>query len=183
MTAADGFIDGFLEYLHAVKLLIAQPQEFFKQSGILPEYRAKLLFALPPILIYGVAQAALHRNPFLIPLHVAASYVEILVWMAALRLVLLMFGERRSFDETLLIAATSAIVFLVAWIPVAGAPLAVIAAGALSVQGLTHSFKMNNGAALAAVALPVVVTGLVGAVLSWIFILLASFFQIFADSQ
>lgn len=167
------------EYVHAVRSLFTEPTEFFEKAAAPPDFRLLLLFALPPVLIYAVVQGLVVKNPLLIPLYLIAAYAEIGVWMVALKYVVILFGERRTFNETLFIAVSAANVFAVAWIPVAGAPLAVLGAGALTMLGLMHGFKMHYGAALTAVALPLVVTGIVGGLLSWLLILVSSVLTVF----
>lgn len=183
MSEFEQLKDTVVEYCQAIQMLVTNPGEFFAQSGALPGYRTKFLFALPPVLVYAVAESVVHKNPLLAPLYILSAYAEIAVWMVTLKFVIVLFGESRTFEETLTIASSVALVFLIAWIPVAGPPLAVLGAGIFTVFGLTHNFKMHSGAALTAVALPVVVTGIVGAALSFVLIFLSSIFQTFAGPQ
>jgi hypothetical protein len=166
--------DFVVEYCDGVRTLLTNPAEFFSQSGSLPGYQVKLLFALPPILVYSIAESILQKNPWLSILYFVAAYAYIGIWMTALKFVLVVFGEKRTFDETLYISASASFVFLIAWIPNCGAPIAALGAGLWTVFGLTHGFKMNNGAAVAAVALPAVVTGVAGMAFTWLLVLLTT---------
>jgi hypothetical protein len=169
-----------VDYLSSLKSLVSNPKDFFGEMGPVPDYKVGLTFALPPVLVYAIAESVQKENPYLFPLYCLAAYGEIAFWMVALKYVLIPFGERRSFKETLQIAAPVSFVFSIAWIPYVGAPLAVVAAGLWTVLGLTYGFKMNSGAALTAVTLPVVVAGVLGALLSFVFIFLASLSRVFS---
>ena len=181
MQATNFMQDTFVEYLEAVRLLVTNPIEFFAHEKALPDIRTKVLFALPPIAVYAIAECLVHKNPFLGPLYLVAAYLEIGAWTLALMFVVRMFGEKRSFDETLFIGSAISFVYLIAWIPEVGPPLAALAAAAWTLLGLVHGFKMNSGAALTAVSLPVVVTGVVFVAISWLLVILSTMCQMFAE--
>lgn len=167
------------EYLQAVRLLATKPQEFFDAGKDLPHWRCELLFALPPALVYCLAMAVSLNSLLSGALYLLIAYLAIGLWMVSLKFVLIVFGENRSFREALHIAAPASTVFLVAAVPTYGPPAAFLLAGLLTVVGLTFYLKMNPGAAVAAVALPVVVSGFAGALLSFLFLGLASMMTIF----
>ena len=168
-------------HLEAVKLLAIKPGQFFQEVAPLPSYQAQALFVLPQVLVYVGGQAALSARPLVTGLLAAAgSYAGIALWTVVLRYTLRFFGERRSFFEVAHIATCSTLPLVLGWIPLAGAPLLCFGVGFYTYQGLTGAFKMNQGAAMAAVALPVVVSGLVGVLFSFVFLWLASLSTIFA---
>ncbi len=179
MIKPEQLKETLFEYCGAIKLLAINPAGFFEQSKALGSSRLKLLFAAPPVLIFSLAESIIQHNAFIALLCLVSAYAAIAGSAVVLKFVLPIFGQSRSFDETLHITSSAAICFLLAWIPAAGMPLAVVCGALWTVLGLTYRFKMHSSAALTAVALPIVVAGVVGAGLSLIFILLASITRLF----
>jgi len=173
--------DTAVEYGAAMRLLLTAPGEFFAGGRGMPGCRRKLVFALPPVLVYAAATGAVLHNAIWTPVYLVAAYAYIGVWALTLRYVLVPFGEKRSFEEALYIAVCASPAFLIAWVPVVGGPVAALAAGLLTILGLVHRFKMHGGAALAVVTLPVVLVGLSSVFLSFIFMALASLSSIFGS--
>jgi hypothetical protein len=169
-----------LDYLTAVRTLALHPRRYFEESKPLPDMKLQFLAAVPPVVLYAAATAILNKTTIQGLAYVVGGYTAIVVWTAVLKYILIPFGEKRSMEDLLHIATSASMAFLVAWIPVAGPPIAVLLAGFWSFSGLVHYLKMNSGAAIAAVALPIVICGALGSILSFIFLGLASISTLFA---
>lgn len=167
------------DYLEAARFLLLHPGQFFAQAPVLSDYKAQLLSAWPPVLVFAVGMASMHRPFWLGILDGLMAYIGIVVWAIAIKYTVVFFGERRSFHEALHVASCAALALALAWLPVVGLPAAYMLIGFWTYHGLTGYFKMNSGAALAAVALPVVVVGFGGVLLSFLFLWIASLTTIF----
>src|SRR5262249_14390976 len=109
-----------------------------------------------------------------------AAYAGLGLWTVALKYVLVAFGEKRSFEEALHVSSCAAAPLIVGWIPLVGLPLMYVLVSLFTFLGLVFHFKMDKGAATAAITLPVVVLGFGGALLSLMFLWLASLSTLFA---
>lgn len=178
VSELDHFKATILEYCTNTRELIFSPRTFFSNHS-LPGYQTKLFFAMPPVLVYATAVSLMNKHSILSPFYVLVAYGEIALWAASLRYVVKLFGEQRSFDETLHIAVSAAIFFAIAWIPMVGPPAAFVGAALWTVFGLVNKFKMNKGAALTAVSLPVVVSGFAIGILLYLLMLLSSVSRLF----
>ena len=167
-------------YLSAMRFLLIKPHAFFAEYPPLPDYRQQLLFILPPACVFAAGMAWQQASPWWALAYLPAAYAGVALWAVILKYVLVAFGEKRSFREVLHVSACSSVPLLVGWIPHFGLPALYLLVGLLTFLGLVFHFKMHSGAALAAVALPVVVAGFGGGILSFIFLWLASLSTIFA---
>ncbi len=164
-----------------MRLLLLKPHEFFATMPPLENRKQKLLFALPPALVFSVGMAWQAGNALWAILYLGAAFAGIGLLALALKYVLVVFGENRSFEDALHISSCAAPVpLLVGWIPVVGMPAMYVLVSLFTFLGLVFHLQMNKGAATAAVTLPVVVLGFGGALLSLVFLWLASISTIFA---
>lgn len=180
MSIGQDLAGNLTAYLGALKLLALNPATFFAEVKRLPDYKAQAWFALPQVAVFALGLGVLSGKPVLIALYSAGAYAGIAVWTVVLRYVLRFFGEQRGFDETAHIVTCSTLPFFIGWIPVVGGPLLYLGVGFYCYVGLTAGLKMNQGAALAAIALPVVLSGFLGALFSFVFLWIASLSTIFS---
>lgn len=152
--------------------LLLHPATFFLEHPAPSDYRTQLMLPLPAIAVFSVLSACVGLKPLLLFSGFLAAYALIGIWMLSLRYCLLMFGENRSFQEVLHISTCAAFAFLFGWLPVVGGPLCALYAAFLTWTGLVYTFKMNPGAALAAVSVPVVIGGFAGGILTYVLFLL-----------
>lgn len=180
MTQSDQLKELAVEYLSAMRLLLIKPQEFFATMPPLEDRKQKMLFALPPALVFSVGMAWQLGNALWALLFLPLAFGSIWLIAVALKYVLPVLGESRSLDELLHISSCAAPApLLVGWIPVVGLPAMYVLATLFTFLGLVFNFKMNKGAATIAVTLPVVALGFGGGILSMLFIWLASISTIF----
>jgi len=162
-----------------MRLLLLKPQEFFADTLPLKNYKEKLLFVLPPALVFAVGMAFQTSNPLAVVLYLVGAYAGLGLWTVALKYVLVVFGEKRTFEDALHISSCAAAPLAVGWIPLVGIPVMYVLVSLFTFFGLVFYFKMDKGAATAALTLPVVVLGFGGAVLSMVFLWLASISTLF----
>jgi hypothetical protein len=134
---------------------------------------------LPAVLIYALCEAFLRHATWWTLIYMIGAYLSLSLWTAATKYILVFFGEKRSWQEVLHITSCAFIALVLAAIPVVGEAIAVLLIGFWTYEGLVYGFKMNRGAATAAVALPVVICGFIGSILSFIFVGLASLSTLF----
>ena len=163
-----------------MKLLVTKPADFFAEAEPAASYKPMLLFVVPPVLIFSAGTAVLSRSWLNLATSLALASICLALWTAALKFGVLIFGEKRSWVEALQISACASLPVALGWIPYVGLPAAAVGTGYLSYLGLVHHFKMNQGAAMAAVSLPVVICGLGGTVLSFLLLALASISTMFS---
>jgi hypothetical protein len=163
-----------VDYGTALRMLIQHPMQFFETTRPLPSYTRQALFPLPSVLLYAICEGFIRNAFWWAPIYMIGVYLALAAWTAIIRKILPVFGETRSWSEVLHITAASWMATAFAGIPVVGQAIAVVVAGMLTYIGLVHQFKMNRGAATAAVTLPVVICGLLGSILSFILVGMAS---------
>lgn len=163
-----------------MRFLLSKPHKFFAEYPSLTDYRQQLLFVLPPVCVFAAGMAWQRGSPWWTLAYLPGAYAGWALWGIILKYVLAVFGEKRSFREVLHVSACSWVPLLVGWVPHFGLPALYLLVGLFTFLGLVFHFRMHSGAALAAVALPVVVAGFGGGILSFIFLWLASLSTIFA---
>lgn len=179
MRSRQDIKDALSGYCLSVRQLILHPTEFFAVKRE-PTYGEELLASAPAIALFILGLLLTGENLWLAPIYVLAAYAGIAAWATALKYIIIVFGEKRRFGETLQIASGSSLALAIAWIPQYGLPLAYLLVGFWSYKGLIGAFKMHSGAALAATFLPVVILGLCGNVFGFVFLWLASLTTIFS---
>jgi hypothetical protein len=162
-----------------LRLLAQHPAEFFETSQPMPTYLRQAVFPLPAVLVYAVCEAFIRHASWWALIYMIGAYIGLGLWTAATKYILLLFAEKRSWQEVLHITSCAWIALLFAGIPMVGDAIAVILIAFWTYQGLVHYFKMNSGAATAAVALPIVICGFLGSILSLILVGLASLSTVF----
>ena len=179
MKDSESLSKFLVDHWASLRFLVLNPAKLFAVAEPPNDYRLILIMALPPVLIFAIGIAVLKGNPWLALLGLVGAYAGIGIWSLALKYVLIFFGEKRPFTEILYLAVCAALSLAVAWVPIVGPPVCFLLIAFWTFMGLVHRFKMNSGAAVAAVALPVVITGLGGGILSYLLILLASLTTMF----
>lgn len=179
MKIIDDTIRLSVDYLSASGHILTNPASFFAQAKPFENFKAKLLFALPPVFIYSLGLSCIYGKLWYLPALLLISYLSICLWAITIRFVLSLFAEKHSFEQVLHVTSTSSIAFLVAWIPYVGSPVFLLWTFFLNFAGLVHFLKINKGAALAALAFPVIVLGVGGGILSYILLWAASITTLF----
>ena len=179
MGASDQLKATVVEYISAMRLLLLKPSEFFAGMPPLANYKQKLLFVLPVALVFALGMAWQAGSPWWVLAYLLEAYAGLGLWTVALKYVLVVFGEQRTFEDALHISSCAAVPLMIGWIPLVGLPAMYVLASLFTFLGLVFYFKMDKGAATAAVTLPVVVVGFGGAVLSMLFLWLASLSTMF----
>lgn len=167
------------DYLSDLKSIILSPAGFFKVLEPAPDWRLDAVWAIPPIFVFANLMAAWKVNPFLILFWVPAAFLSLSFWFFVLKRVLDAFGENHSYAEMAAIGSRTSPAFFLGWIPEYGLILSFLLIAFWTYKALLHRFKMDKGAAVAAVAMPVVICGMFGMIFSYIFIWLASISTLF----
>lgn len=179
MKVVEKVSELLVDYILALWQILVSPASYFACAKPLGDLKSQFFFVLPLTFFSALSAALVSGKLWYLPIYLLAEYLAIGLWVFTLRLVLRLFGERHSVEQLAHIASCSSVAFLLAGLPYVGLALFVMWAFFLNFLGLVHFLKVNKGAALAVLALPVIVLGMGGAILSFILLWLASLTTLF----
>jgi hypothetical protein len=153
-------IQSVKKYWLLLKELTMHPERFYANRKPQTEWKVMSMYVLPSAIVLALAAGLIQRNWVMGLAHFASAYLGLALLTVIERYIIMFFGEKRSFEETADLICTTAPALILGCIPQYGLPMALLLSGYWNYRGLVRQFKMDPNAALAAVGLPITLTGL-----------------------